>query len=148
MILPIPTTDTLTPLAIANPQSALPLLVTAEDAAVLLDASARTVWDMANAGDLPHLRIGRAVRFDRRDLLRHVGAVRSADALAAAQDDAADELLRIDAAAEALAISPSKLWELTAADPDDDDAMPTIRVTPRKVRFRVGAMLEWIERTG
>lgn len=44
------------------------ILVTIDSAAALLSLSARTVWGMANRGELPFVRIGRALRFRRVDL--------------------------------------------------------------------------------
>lgn len=49
-----------------------PILVGIDDAARLLGVSSRTVWTMTNAGELPHLRIGRRVLYPLADLHRWV----------------------------------------------------------------------------
>ena len=43
-------------------------LLTAEEAARWLNISPRTLWGLTASGDLPHLRIGRLVRYDVADL--------------------------------------------------------------------------------
>ncbi len=43
-------------------------LLTAEDVAELLRLPGSTVYDLARTGRLPHLRIGRSLRFSRHDL--------------------------------------------------------------------------------
>lgn len=45
------------------------LLLTAAEAAKLLAIGARTLWRLTDDGEIPVVRIGRAVRYDRRDLL-------------------------------------------------------------------------------
>ncbi len=45
-----------------------PLLVDVRVAARLLSVCERTVWNMAKRGELPSLRIGRAVRFSVDDI--------------------------------------------------------------------------------
>jgi excisionase family DNA binding protein len=45
------------------------LLLTAAEAAKLLAIGARTLWRLTDNGEIPVVRIGRAVRYDRRDLL-------------------------------------------------------------------------------
>jgi excisionase family DNA binding protein len=45
----------------------LPLL-TVKQAAVVLNISVRTLWTLTNTREIPHLRLGRAVRFDPLDL--------------------------------------------------------------------------------
>jgi excisionase family DNA binding protein len=47
-----------------------PLLLTAREAARLLSISPRTLWTLTNRGELPAVRIGRAIRYDPVDL-RH-----------------------------------------------------------------------------
>ena len=47
-------------------------LLTAEDVAELLRLPVSTIYDLARTGRLPHLRIGRALRFSRRDLEAHL----------------------------------------------------------------------------
>lgn len=51
-----------------NPQHAEPLLLTLHETARLLKLSPRTVWQWAADGKLPHLHIGRCLRFPRREL--------------------------------------------------------------------------------
>jgi excisionase family DNA binding protein len=46
----------------------LPTLLTMKDAALVLNVSARTLWTLTNTRQIPHLRLGRSVRFDPRDL--------------------------------------------------------------------------------
>jgi excisionase family DNA binding protein len=43
-------------------------LLTAEEAARWLNISPRTLWGLTASGELPHLRIGRLVRYDVADL--------------------------------------------------------------------------------
>jgi len=43
-------------------------LLTAKDAAKYLCISERKLWDMSKAGEIPAVRLGRAVRYDRNDL--------------------------------------------------------------------------------
>jgi excisionase family DNA binding protein len=47
-------------------------LLTAEEVAELLRLPASTVYDLARTGRLPHLRIGRALRFSQSDLEAHL----------------------------------------------------------------------------
>ena len=37
-------------------------------AAEFLAIGTRKLWELTNRGEIPHVRIGRAVRYDRRDL--------------------------------------------------------------------------------
>jgi excisionase family DNA binding protein len=59
-----------TPDSLCRPISpaATPLLVDARTAAAMLTISERTLWQLAHDGELPTVRIGRAVRYDPRDL--------------------------------------------------------------------------------
>ena len=55
------------------PQSPAPVnepppLLTTKDVARLLAVSPRKVWELSNCGELPPIRIGRAVRFDQKDV--------------------------------------------------------------------------------
>jgi len=43
-------------------------LLTVKDAAAYLAISERKLWDMSKAGEIPVVRLGRAVRYDRSDL--------------------------------------------------------------------------------
>ena len=47
-------------------------LLTSSDAAKLLAISARTLWDLAKAGDIPRVRIGHSIRYDPADLKAYV----------------------------------------------------------------------------
>ena len=44
------------------------ILLNSREAARLLCISERTLWTMMKSGSLPHVRIGRSVRYDRGDL--------------------------------------------------------------------------------
>ncbi len=48
------------------------LLVDAKRAAAMLSISPRTLWTLTNCGDIPCVRIGRAVRYDPRDLACYI----------------------------------------------------------------------------
>ncbi|MCA9055957.1 MAG: helix-turn-helix domain-containing protein [Planctomycetaceae bacterium] len=50
------------------------LLLTAEQAAEALTISPRKLWELTNTGQLPCVRIGRAVRYDRADLEAWIAA--------------------------------------------------------------------------
>ena len=43
-------------------------LLTAKNAAAYLAISERKLWDMTKTGEIPAVRLGRAVRYDRQDL--------------------------------------------------------------------------------
>ena len=47
-------------------------LLTADEVAELLRLPVSTIYDLARTRRLPHLRIGRALRFSRRDLEAHL----------------------------------------------------------------------------
>ena len=47
-------------------------LLTAEEVADLLRLPVSTIYDLARTGRLPHLRIGRALRFSQSDLEAHL----------------------------------------------------------------------------
>jgi len=49
-------------------QAAAPLLLNSRDAAKALAISERTLARLTATGEIPHLRIGRLLRFDLRDL--------------------------------------------------------------------------------
>lgn len=59
-----------------------PLLLTEREAAATLAISPRTLWGLRNSGEIPCVRVGRAVRYDRRDLEAWVNSRRSAKAVA------------------------------------------------------------------
>jgi excisionase family DNA binding protein len=46
-----------------SPETPTPLLLSALEAARLLNVSPRTVWSLTEAGSLPHVRIGRRVLY-------------------------------------------------------------------------------------
>jgi excisionase family DNA binding protein len=48
--------------------TAVASLLNAEQTAKRLAISPRTLWSLTNTKEIPHLRIGRAVRYDPRDL--------------------------------------------------------------------------------
>ena len=45
------------------------LLLSAREAAAALSIGRRKLWELTNRGEIPCVRIGRAVRYDPRDLL-------------------------------------------------------------------------------
>jgi excisionase family DNA binding protein len=45
-----------------------PLLLTARDTARVLAISPRQLWSLTDRGEIPVIRIGRSVRYDRRDI--------------------------------------------------------------------------------
>jgi len=47
-------------------------LLTAKETAKILNISARTLWTLTNNGTIPHIRVGRSIRYDRADLLRWI----------------------------------------------------------------------------
>jgi excisionase family DNA binding protein len=49
--------------------AAEPLLLTAREAAAALAISERTLWQLTKDGAVRCVRLGRAVRYDRRDLI-------------------------------------------------------------------------------
>ena len=56
----------------ANPETPEPLLMTYGEAAKALRVSDRTVWSLVKRGTLPAIRVGSAVRIDRRDVLAFI----------------------------------------------------------------------------
>ena len=53
-------------------QTIEPMLLTARQAARVLTISARTLWSLTKDGQIPAVRIGRAVRYDPADLRRWI----------------------------------------------------------------------------
>lgn len=53
-----------------------PCLLTVLEAAELLRLHVKTIYAMIDRGDLPAIRIGRAVRFDRDELLSYLRGAR------------------------------------------------------------------------
>ncbi len=49
-----------------------PLLLTARQAAQVLAISPRKVWSLTASGEVPHVRIGRSVRYSTADLQRWI----------------------------------------------------------------------------
>lgn len=56
--------------------AASPALITSAQAADRLGVSQRMVWELAKRGDLPVVKIGRAVRFDPLDIEQFVAAAK------------------------------------------------------------------------
>jgi len=56
------------------------LLVNAKDAARMLAISPRKLWALTASGDLPHLRIGRLIRYPSQELERWVERKTTQDA--------------------------------------------------------------------
>ncbi len=44
------------------------MLLTSPEAAQMLSISERSLWTLMKSGSIPHVRIGRSVRYDRDDL--------------------------------------------------------------------------------
>ena len=53
-------------------QTIEPMLLTARQAARILSISERTLWSLTKHGQIPAVRIGRAVRYDPADLRRWI----------------------------------------------------------------------------
>ena len=58
------TTDTAT--------APLTLLLDSRTAAKALSISERTLWQLSKDGEIPRVKIGRSVRYDRRDLIAFI----------------------------------------------------------------------------
>jgi excisionase family DNA binding protein len=56
-----------------------PLLVDTPTAARLLGVSPRTIWSLANRGEIRATRIGRAVRFEPRQLEKFIAEQQGGD---------------------------------------------------------------------
>ena len=54
-----------------------PQLLNPREAAKLLNVCEKTLWSLANHGEIPVVRIGRSVRYDPRDLARWIAANKS-----------------------------------------------------------------------
>ncbi len=50
------------------------LLLTAKEASRLLAVSARTLWSMTASHEIPHIRLGRSVRYPLTELERWIAA--------------------------------------------------------------------------
>lgn len=57
------------------------LLLTFDAAAEMLAVSPRTVWSYVKRGVLPVVRMGRAVRIDRRDLLAFIDRMKDSNGI-------------------------------------------------------------------
>jgi excisionase family DNA binding protein len=55
-------------------------LLKRREAAALLAIGERKLWELTNRGEVPHVRIGRSVRYSVDDLLAYVAAHRSGGA--------------------------------------------------------------------
>jgi excisionase family DNA binding protein len=68
-----------TPAPATPPTAAAPeaLLLTAAEAARRLSVSPRTLWGLTDRGEVPAVRIGRAVRYSVADLEEYVGRLRA-----------------------------------------------------------------------
>ena len=53
-----------------------PLLLTVRDTAAALAVCEKTLWALTRSGRLLAVRIGRAVRYDRRDIERFIEAAK------------------------------------------------------------------------
>ena len=53
---------------------AKPLLLTPQQAAVALAISPRKLWGITDSGEIPHVRVGRCVRYLLDDLQRWIDA--------------------------------------------------------------------------
>lgn len=62
------------PAQAANP--AEPLLLRAREAAKCLQTSERTLWELTKQGQIKCVRLGKSVRYDRRDLLAWIDRCR------------------------------------------------------------------------
>jgi excisionase family DNA binding protein len=58
------------------------LLLTTPEAARALAISPRTLWTLTKRGEIPSVKIGRAVRYDPRDLLVWIDARKTGSAAA------------------------------------------------------------------
>jgi len=55
-------------------EAATPQLLREREAANLLAISPRKLWELRERGEIPHVRLGRAVRYDVADLQRWINA--------------------------------------------------------------------------
>ena len=51
-------------------------LLRTHEVAEMLAVSARTLWALTNCGEIPSIRIGRCIRYSRRDVLAWVERLR------------------------------------------------------------------------
>lgn len=64
--------------ATAKPATDVALLLTEPEAAKYLGISSRKLWNLAAAGEIPTVPVGRLKRYDRRDLVAYVDRVKQA----------------------------------------------------------------------
>jgi excisionase family DNA binding protein len=55
------------------------LLWTSREAAAAMSISERTLWSLTNRGDIPCIRIGRAVRYDPADIRSWINSQKTAN---------------------------------------------------------------------
>jgi predicted DNA-binding transcriptional regulator AlpA len=63
-----------------EPAPTEPLLLSARATAAALGVCEKTLWQLRRDGLLPTVHVGRAIRFDRRDILRFIEASKSGGA--------------------------------------------------------------------
>jgi predicted DNA-binding transcriptional regulator AlpA len=63
-----------------SPGSMLEPLLDAKRSAEVLGISSRMLWSLTNAGAIPCVRLGRAVRYDPADLRKFIAASKSEQA--------------------------------------------------------------------
>lgn len=73
----------ITPCRIVDQQKAqvmkpLARLMTVREAADVLRVSERTLWTLTHSGELPAVRVGRSVRYDKGDLARWIASRKTA----------------------------------------------------------------------
>jgi excisionase family DNA binding protein len=57
-----------------------PILLTSRQAAKLLSIGERTLWRLSHDGPIPLIKIGKSVRYDRRDLLAWIARTKTQSA--------------------------------------------------------------------
>jgi excisionase family DNA binding protein len=60
-----------------RPEACVEPLLTAREAAAFLRISERSLWQFAKDGDVRSIRFGRSLRYDKRDLLAFIDAMKS-----------------------------------------------------------------------
>ena len=60
-------------------QTIEPLLLTVRQAAKVLSISERTLWSLTASGEIPAVRFGRSVRYDRIDLRRWIERAKNSE---------------------------------------------------------------------
>ncbi|TWT86588.1 Helix-turn-helix domain protein [Pseudobythopirellula maris] len=60
--------------SVGSPHPTTPLLLTADQAAKALSISPRKLWSLTAGGEIPHVRIGRSVRYPADGLQAFVAA--------------------------------------------------------------------------